>query len=176
MEKLEDILKAGGKSNSLGRANEVIDIVLGDHSRLGELYACISADDPWVRMRAADSFEKICRVRPAWAGPYTDAMLRDLTGSTQPSVQWHLAQIFTEVELASEQKDKAVTWLKALLETPETDWIVSVNAMKALLYFRRSGLVGDDELLALFAVQARHKSKSVRKKAAGFMEMLKTGA
>ena len=158
-----------GKANSLGRADEVVDMVLRDRSRLDELYTCISADNPWARMRAIDSFEKICRVRPQWIEPYIDTILRDLTLSTQPSIQWHLAQIFAETRLSDKQKEKAISWLKGLLVTTDVDWIVSVNAMKALLEFKQRGSVSANELMPLFKIQEQHASKSVRRKAESFL-------
>jgi len=169
MESFEEVLAVGGKSNSLGRASEVVETVLKDRGRLEELYACISATDPWVRMRAIDSFEKICRIHPEWVESYIDKILRDLTLSAQPSIQWHLAQIFAEANLSADQKDKAMKWLKGCIGTLDVDWIVSVNVMKALLKFRDAGDMGTEELLELFRIQERHISKSVRKKAASFI-------
>lgn len=43
----------GGHANSLGRVNDVIELVLPDRPCLDELYACLFDDDAWVRMRAA---------------------------------------------------------------------------------------------------------------------------
>jgi hypothetical protein len=37
-ENFVEMLAVGGKSNSLGRAGEVVKLVLGDRSRLDELY------------------------------------------------------------------------------------------------------------------------------------------
>lgn len=160
------ILAAGGKSNSLGRSAEVVKSVLAAPSKLAELFDCVYNDDAWVRMRAIDSFEKIIREHPAWVQPFLDRIFDELTASDQPSIQWHVAQIFTEVELTDEQQSRAIEWLKARVATTTTDWIVAVNAMKALLHFYRQGLVTSSELEKLFAVQAGHKSKAVRAKAA----------
>ena len=93
-EKFADALTLGGKSNSLGRAGEVVDTVLGDKSRLGELYDCLFLEDAWVRMRAADALEKVCRVHPEWIESYIDRFEDELAISDQPSIQWHLAQIY----------------------------------------------------------------------------------
>ena len=168
MNSYKSILEAGGKTNSLGRANEVIDSVYSDPSRLEELFNCISADDAWVRMRAIDSFEKIVRDRPEWARQYLDKIFNNLTQSDQPSIQWHLAQIFSEVYLTDEQRERAIIWLKNKIKTTNVDWIVSVNVMKTLAYFHRNELVTANELKQLLKIQEKHKSKSVRKKAADF--------
>jgi hypothetical protein len=165
MDSYESILTIGGKTNSLGRASEVIEDVYSSPSRLEELFNCIFADDAWVRMRAIDSFEKILRDKPEWVRPYLARIFNDLTQSTQPSIQWHLAQIFAEVQLTNEQEGHAIMWLKHKIETTNVDWIVSVNAMKTLLHFQQKGVVSADELRQLFKIQETHKSKSVRKKA-----------
>jgi hypothetical protein len=172
MEKFVDILRVGGKTNSLGRANEVIDVVLGDKSLLDELYESLFDDDAWVRMRTADCLEKICRVHPDWVEPFMNRMLDDLTASGQPSIQWHLAQIFAEVNLTSSQKKRAIMWLKDVLSADNVDWIVSVNTMKTLVKFHRDGLVRKDELVPLFELQQQHKSNTVQKKAAQFLQDL----
>ena len=172
MEKFVDVLRVGGKTNSLGRANEVISAVLEDKSLLEELYESLFDDDAWVRMRAADCLEKICRVHPDWIESYIDRMLDGLTTSSQPSIQWHLAQIFAEVNLMDNQKKRAVAWLKGLLSTKDVDWIVSANTMKTLVQFHHDGLVMKDELVPLFGLQQQHKSNTVRKKASQFLQDL----
>ena len=164
-ESFEHILIAGGKSNSLGRANEVIAIVLSDTTRLGELYDCLRHEDAWVRMRAVDSLEKICRIHPEWVEPYIDSLIRDFSSSTQPSILWHLAQIYAEVTLASGQKVTVVRWLKNLLSSPVIDWIVAANAMETLVAFTRDGTVGKSEAAALLRVQRLHKSDAIKKRA-----------
>lgn len=168
MESYESILAVGGKANSLGRASEVIENVYADPSRLEELFDCIFADDAWVRMRAIDSFEKIIKEKPTWVQPYLSKIFSGLTQSVQPSVQWHLAQIFSEVALTKQQQNLAISWLKNKIKTIDVDWIVSVNAMKALLYFHQNGFVDVKELQELFKIQENHRSKSVRKKAVEF--------
>mgnify|MGYP006369948421 CR=1 FL=1 len=172
MQTYEAILAVGGKSNSLGRASEVIEMVLANPASLDELFQCIFANDAWIRMRAIDSFEKICRLHPEWIEPYIDTMLSELTSSTQPSIQWHLAEIFAEVEMTRKQTNTAIAWLKERISSTDVDWIVSVNTMKALLEFESKGLVTAKELIALFTIQKQHASQSVRKKATVFAEKL----
>lgn len=168
MDSYRNILAAGGKSNSLGRGGEVIDSVYANPFRLDELVDCVSADDAWVRMRAIDSFEKIVKVKPEWALQHLDVLFSDWVKSSQPSIQWHLAQIFCEVELTVEQRKVAITWLKNRISAIDVDWIVSVNVMKALVYFYQNGFVASSEIDHLFKVQEGHSSKTVRKKAAQF--------
>lgn len=156
---------AVGKPNSLGRANEVVELVLKDKDQLGELYSCVFNDDAWVRMRAIDAIEKICRQHPAWLVPYVDKFQTELASSDQPSIQWHLAQIYRQVDLSAEQKLQAIKWLKGLLSQKEVDWIVAADAMTTLVQFTEDGSVPTKEAISLIKLQQKHKSKSVVKKA-----------
>ena len=169
MEAFADVLAEGGRSNSLRRAGEVVDAVLADHERLDELWACIGHDGAYVRMRAIDSFEKVVNEQPAWADPYVPRIVDGLSASRQPSIQWHVAQLFPQVRLDDDQRERAIAWLLARLTTTDVDWIVSVNCMRTLLYFRERGHVGAEVLRPLFEVQSNHDSKTVRRKAEGFL-------
>lgn len=165
LESFAEILAVGGKSNSLGRTNEVIERVLDNKHLLDELYTCVFSDDAWVRMRAMDAIEKICRQHPDWLLPYIDRFQRDLALSDQPSVQWHLAQIYGQVDLNAAQKQIAIQWLKDRLSTTATDWIVTANAMTTLVQFTNDGSVPKDVTVLLLKLQQTHRSKSVVRKA-----------
>ena len=164
-EKFTEMLAAGGHANSLGRVNEVIELVLQDKSRHDELYDCLFDEDAWVRMRAADALEKICRLHPGWLLPYVDKLQDELATSTQPSIQWHLAQIYGQVDLTPKQKQAAIHWLKHLLSTKDVDWIVAANAMDTLAQFSKDGSFPVVEIIPLLKVQQSHKSNAVIKRA-----------
>lgn len=166
------MLKVGGKTNSLGRAAEVVKIVLRDQSRLKELYDCVFVDDAWVRMRAIDSIEKVCRVHPDWLEPYVDRFSKDLATSTQPSIQWHLAEIYGEVQLTPQQKQFAIKWLKKKLASSDADWIVAANSMKTFAQFAQDGSVSRRELIEALQMQQHHASKAVVKRATKLLEEL----
>ncbi|WP_299445741.1 hypothetical protein [uncultured Phycicoccus sp.] len=175
MEPYREALTAGGHTNSLGRAGEVLADVQGDRARLPELFACISDPDAWVRMRAVDTFEKLVRSDPACAGPYVEDIVTVLTRSDQPSVQWHVAQLFDVIELTAAQRETAVAWLTARVATTDVDWIVATQAMTTLLGFARRGVVASENLRPLLEVQAGHRSAAVRRKAAAFLAALPDG-
>lgn len=171
-EDFASVLLVGGKSNSLGRAEEVITLVLQDGARLEELYACLSHQDAWVRMRAADALEKICRQRPDWLLPYVDRLQADFSDHPQASVQWHLAQIYRQVELASPQKRHAIKWLQTVLSDTDVDWIVAANAMRTLVMFTQDGSAPKDVTVDLLELQRTHASKTVVRKADAFLREL----
>lgn len=164
-ESFAQILAVGGKSNSLGRTSDVIDQVLQHKDQLDELYSCVFNEDAWIRMRAIDALEKICRQYPDWLLPYIDKFQAELDSNTQPSIQWHLAQIYSQVTLSTGQKQIAIRWLKQLISHTDVDWIVAANGMQTLVQFTNDGSVSRSEMVLLLKVQQHHASKSVVKKA-----------
>lgn len=172
IENFMEILLEGGKSNSLGRVNEVIELVLADKSRLEELYDCIRHEDAWVRMRAIDAFEKICRQHPDWIEPYVDKMISELSSSNQASIQWHLAEIYRQVKLTDQQKRVIIKWLEELLSTVEADWIAAANSMDTLMQFTRDGSYPENKLIKLLETQQKHRSTAVIKRATKHLNTL----
>lgn len=164
-ENFVEVLRVGGKSNSLGRTDEVIQAVLENKIHLEELYLCVFDQDAWVRMRAIDALEKVCRQHPDWILPYIDRFFGQLHGSDQPSIQWHLAQIYGQIDLTPEQRTIVIEWLKERLCTIDTDWIVSANSMATITHMCKDGYVGLAEVISLLKIQQEHKSNAVKKKA-----------
>lgn len=159
------MLTVGGHKNSLGLAEKIVQLVLSDASRLTELYECLFDDDAWVRMRAADALEKVCRVHPNWIKPYIDRCFKEIGPSTQASIQWHFAQILGEVSLSSTQRQRAIDWLDEKLQTIEVDWIVAANSMDTLMQFVRDNQYPKARLITLLKIQQDHHSKAVVKRA-----------
>jgi hypothetical protein len=171
-ENFAEMLAVGGKSNSLGRTDEVIESVLYDKTRIEELYSCLFNEDSWIRMRAADAMEKVCREHPGWLQPYIDRFARELATSTQASVRWHLAQIYAQVDLTHQQKQFAINWLEHLLSDKNIDWIVAANAMDTLVQFTKDGSVQATDTIALLKIQQKHKSNAVIKRATNHLAEL----
>jgi hypothetical protein len=131
-ERFSDMLK-GGHPNSLGRASEVVDIVMSDRGRLDELFVSCTDPDAVVRMRAGDALEKVCRTHPGWFAPYVEQLLGELAASSQQSVRWHVAQMLQHLRglLSDEQVKRATEVLERYL-TSSTDWIVLNVTMDVL--------------------------------------------
>jgi len=123
----------GGHPNSLGRTEEVVDIVLADRARLEELFATMADSDEVVRMRVGDALEKVCRVQPGWFVAHVDRLLSDLGQIRQPSVQWHVAQMLQHLrcDLSQDQARQSTELLQRNLST-STDWIVLNVTMDVL--------------------------------------------
>jgi hypothetical protein len=66
---------ASGNPRALARTEEVVTLVLGNRTRLKELYACLLEEDEIVQMRASNALEKVCRQRPAWLQAFVPQLL-----------------------------------------------------------------------------------------------------
>jgi hypothetical protein len=69
---------SGGDPRTLGRAEEVVSLVLTRSRLLPRLFECVSDDDEVVRMRAADALEKVCRQQPSLLEPYISRLLDEV--------------------------------------------------------------------------------------------------
>jgi len=128
-----------GDPRSLGRAEEVVQLVLDEPRRVGELFACLFSGDEIVRFRASDALEKVCRTRPDLLTPFTERLLVEVPKIDQPSVQWHLAQILSALPLDGRDRRRAVAVLKHNLYQHD-DWIVVNLTLEVLATFvRQSG-------------------------------------
>ena len=167
-----NMLAEGGKKNTLGRAEEVVQIVLSDQARLDELYQCLFDDDAWLRMRAVDALEKVCRVHPHWLEPYVEKLLTEVAAIDQASIQWHLAEMFNEISLTPDQEKRAIAIMKRTIATNDVDWIVASNTMNTLAAYVGEGKLPALELAPLLKIQQTHHSKAVVKRATRLLVQL----
>lgn len=132
-----EALLAGGDPRSLRNAATVIDAASHQPERLAELVQCVFSPDEVVRMRASDALEKVCRAHPGLLRPFVPRLLGEMSRIEQASVQWHLAQILTEVELDEAEQAAAISILEHNLDT-SGDWIVTNLTLQALATFART--------------------------------------
>lgn len=120
----------GGDRRSIGRVDEVIADVLADPGLFDALFWGMVADDPLVRMRAADAVEKITVDRPAWLAPYKEALLTEVAVCEQQEVRWHVAQLLPRLALSPAERRQALAILQSYLS--DQSKIVKTFAMQAL--------------------------------------------
>jgi hypothetical protein len=132
-----EALLTGGDPGRLRNVDLVVGAASGQPGRLAELVECVFSDDEIVRMRASDALEKVCRARPALVQPFVPRLLTEMPRIDQASVQWHLAQILTEVQLDERQRAEAIAILEHNLDT-SGDWIVTNLSLQALATFART--------------------------------------
>jgi hypothetical protein len=111
----------------------VVAAITADPTLFPILLTGLDSNDPALRMRAADSAEKISVKHPQLLRPHKRKLIAIATETQQQEVRWHLALILTRIQLTSKERTKVV----ALLQTYLTDKssIVKTFAMQALADF-----------------------------------------
>lgn len=121
---LIDLLR-GGDFRSIGRADEVVDIVLSSPSQFDEVFAGTLSDDSLIRMRCADAVEKIAKKRPDLLAPFKERLIEDVALIDQQEVQWHLAQMMAYLDYNGEEEARVVKVLRGLLSSKSRIVVVS---------------------------------------------------
>lgn len=121
---------SGGDRRSIGQANKVAAQVLEDPALFGSVFDGLLSDDPVLRMRCADVIEKVTRVRPGFLAPYKRRLLREIAQVDQQEVRWHVAQVFSRLELTQAERRAAVEILTGYLG--DKSIIVKTFSMQAL--------------------------------------------
>ena len=149
----------GGDPRTLGKTEEVVQLVLSKQTLLQELFDCLEQSDEIIRMRASDALEKVCRQKPEWLQPYKAQLLADIPQIRQASVQWHLAQIFSEITLNSSETKSAIGIMLHNLETMD-DWIVTNLTLESLANFVRAETFDQSAFINILKqyLKSRHKS------------------
>ena len=120
-----------GDLRSVGRVSEVIRLVIDQPGLFPETIRAMAHSDPGIRMRASDAVEKISRTKPEYLQPHKEFMLKQVSGSEQQEVRWHLAQIVPRLELSQKERSRVAEKLFAFLNDPSK--IVQTNSLQALV-------------------------------------------
>lgn len=140
----------GGDLRSIGASEEVAAEVLANPAIFPELFNGMIHVDPLIRMRAADAVEKITREHPEYLQPYKDKLIREVARVEQQEVRWHIAQLFSRLDLTAEER---CTVMNILLEyLNDKSRIVKTFAMQAL-----ADLAKQDETLRLEIINLLEK-------------------
>ena len=115
---MSDILKqlTGGDRRSIGRVDEVVKEVLADPSLFEAVLVGMLHDDPLIRMRCADAVEKITVSHPEYLWPYKTRLIRQVAKIDQQKVRWHMAQLFSRLELTPKERRAVVAILSDYLK------------------------------------------------------------
>ena len=135
----------------------VIEAVLHNPTRVGELFECIKDEDEYVRMRASDALEKVCRSDTSIVQPLKTRILNEMSVIDQPGVQWHYAQIVDKLQFNPEETTKVIRKLQSNFETYD-DWITRNITMEVLGNFA----LHDEDLRAYLVPKLQELTKDRR--------------
>lgn len=120
----------GTDRRSIGRVGEVVRKVLDEPGLFGVVFEGMLADDPVIRMRCADAVEKITLEHPEYLLPYKQRLFQQVSKIDQQEVRWHVAQLFSRMELSRRERHILVRILQDYLG--DKSKIVKTFAMQAL--------------------------------------------
>jgi HEAT repeat protein len=123
-------LLQGGDRRTIGRADQVAEIVSKEPELFPELIAGLWSEDPLVRMRAADSAEKVTRKNRDLLLPYKRELLGLIAETGQQELRWHLAAMVPRLRLNAKERQIAISSLNSYLEDRSS--IVKTFALQGL--------------------------------------------
>ena len=121
---------AGGDRRSIGRSDEVAELVARCPEEVVELVECLWDPDPRICMRAADAMEKASRGKGALLQAHKMELLGLLAEAEQQEVRWHLAVMVPRLRLTVPERRRVVKLLQIYLEDRSS--IVKTFAMQGL--------------------------------------------
>jgi hypothetical protein len=121
---------SGGDRRSIGRSNEIVEEILNRPSLFRYLFEGMEGEDPIVRMRAADTAEKVTVRRPDLLQPYKRKLLAIAGNSEQQEVRWHAALMIPRLQLSARERAVAVDILFDYLQDRSS--MVKTFAMQGL--------------------------------------------
>jgi len=151
----------GGDLRSIGNSDKVVILVAKNPHLLGVLFEQgIFHPDPVVRARSADAdvAEKVARSNHEYLQPYKEVILNEASKIDQQEVRWHVAQMFSYLNLDESERRKAVALLYSWIDSEDKSNIVKVFSL---------------QVLADLASQDHHMRSNVRAK---LREMMETGS
>lgn len=111
-----------------------------------KLIAGLWAEDPLIRMRAADAAEKVTRTNPELLWPYKKELLGLMADAKQQELRWHLAVIVPRLALNAKERQRVISLLNSYLEDRSS--IVRTFALQGL-----ADLAHDDPAIRVTVIE-----------------------
>ncbi|HOJ00471.1 MAG TPA: hypothetical protein PLL88_02540 [Anaerolineaceae bacterium] len=169
---MNQILKllSGGDRRSIGRSDEVVELILQQPDKFDDLFRGFYETDPVIRMRTADAVEKVTAQDPALLIPYKEPMLELLESAEQIEVQWHLAQIIPRLPLTNDEISRAYQTMEKYLSSSSA--IVQTCGLQCLfdLSLRDARLLASTRSYLESGME--NQSKAVRSRSRNLMKEL----
>ncbi len=121
----------GDDLRSIGKADEVVQDILNDPSLFKEVFEGMLNKDPVIRMRSADTIEKVSAKHPEYLQPFKSKLINQIPKIEQQEVRWHVAQMFSYIKTNKTECGKIIKILLSYIETDESK-IVKTFSMQTL--------------------------------------------
>jgi hypothetical protein len=170
---IEDILQKlkGNDRRSIGRVREVVMEVLNNPSLFNAIFEGMLSDDPVLRMRCADAVEKITSKCPELLQPYKKIFIQKLARIGQQEVRWHVAQMFSRLELNRLERRSVVKILINYLK--DESRIVKTFSMQALADIAKVDTSFRSRIIAIIEELTDSGSPAMKSRGLKLLEELK---
>lgn len=121
---------SGGDRRSIGKSEEVVALVLSQPTLFDQVFAGMQHADPLIRMRSADVVEKVTQQKPELLAPRKAMLIQHVARSEQQEVRWHVAQMFSRLNL--NRSERAMVLQILITYLADKSRIVKTFAMQAL--------------------------------------------
>lgn len=153
-------LLSGGDRRSIGRADEVVAMVLKSDMLFSELIAGLWSKDPIIRMRSADAAEKVTREMPDLLAPYKKQLLDMLAATQEQELRWHLAAMVPRLALSSRERRFLFAALTGYLQDRSS--IVKTSALQGLADLAKADLSLRAKVISTLTKAARNGTPAMK--------------
>lgn len=153
-----------GDLRTTGRSEEVVEDVMKNPELFPELFSGLTNEDTGIRMRSADALEKISAQNSQLLQPYTKDLIKIAEEAGQQEVQWHIAQMFSYIELTDNEKKEVLKILAKYFHESKSN-IVKVMSLQTMFNIGRNDLSFKNTLLSLLDESLKSEAASVRSRA-----------
>ncbi len=164
---------AGGDRRSIGRADEVAELVRRQPKKASALVECLWDSDGAVVARAANALEKASRELPAILAPYTQALLGLMLEAERKELRWQLALMVPRLQLTAGECARSAQVLEGWLE--DTSSIVKTFAMQGLADLARQDASLRPRVLDMLRTLSRSGTPAMRARGRILLAKLERG-
>jgi hypothetical protein len=151
---------AGGDRRSIGRADEVAELVLRRPKKASALVECLWDADGAVVARAANALEKASREHRSILEPFKAALLGLMVEAEQKELRWQLALMVPRLKLTPAECARVAAILNEWLE--DSSSIVKTFAMQGLTDLIRQSPSLESEVVDLLRGLSRSGTAAMR--------------
>jgi hypothetical protein len=165
---------AGGIRSSIGRADEVAELVRRRPALAPKLVECLWDLDETIVARAANALEKVSRDIPPILKPHKSALLGLMAEADQKELRWQLALMVPRLPLKPAECTRVAAALESWLE--DSSSLVKTFAMQGLADLIRQSPSLEPMVLDILRTLSRSGTAAMRARGRILLRHMETAA
>ncbi len=164
-------LLSGNDRRSIGKSNDVVSIVCKNEKLFDELFKHLYSENKIIRMRAADSIQKVVEIKPYLIKKYKDEVIYKIAKINQQEVRWHVAQLIPHLGITIAEVPIVLKFLIKYLD--DESKIVKTFAMQALTDLTDIDFTIREKVLKIIELQMKNGSPAMLSRGKKLLKKLK---